>query len=64
MGYDSSIDGEAYQTVSGQNSNNSVRLNKEFMDKVLNLDNDKDALFQLKGRKDRGVDKEVSVDDP
>ncbi|MBN2879345.1 MAG: vitamin B12-dependent ribonucleotide reductase [Clostridia bacterium] len=63
MGYDSSIDGEAYQTVSGQNSNNSVRLNKEFMDKVLNLDNDKDALFQLKGRKDSEVDKEVSVDD-
>ena len=31
MGYDADIDGEAYQTVSGQNSNNSVRFNDEFM---------------------------------
>ena len=34
MGYDISMDGEAYQTVSGQNANNSVRVNREFMDKV------------------------------
>ena len=26
MGYDINIDGEAYETVSGQNSNNSVRF--------------------------------------
>ena len=31
---------EAYQTVGGQNSNNSVRVNGEFMEKVANLDKD------------------------
>ncbi len=61
MGYDTSIDGEAYRTVGGQNSNNSVRLNKEFMEKVLNLKNDPDAVFTLKGRKDHSVDREISV---
>ncbi len=30
-GYDSDFNGEAYQTVSGQNSNNSVRVTDEFM---------------------------------
>ncbi|OGD61093.1 ribonucleoside-diphosphate reductase, adenosylcobalamin-dependent [Candidatus Berkelbacteria bacterium RIFCSPLOWO2_01_FULL_50_28] len=30
-GYSSDFNGEAYHTVSGQNSNNSVRLNDEFM---------------------------------
>ena len=34
-GYSSDIEGEAYQTVSGQNSNNSVRLNDKFMLSVL-----------------------------
>ena len=63
MGYDISIEGEAYQTVGGQNSNNSVRLNKEFMGKVLNLEEEQDAIFTLKGRKDDGVNKEVSVAD-
>lgn len=63
MGYDTSIDGDAYQTVGGQNSNNSVRLNKEFMEKVLSLKEDKDATFQLTGRKDDTVNKEVSVAD-
>ena len=31
-GYDSDFNGEAYQTVSGQNSNNSVRLSDAFME--------------------------------
>lgn len=35
-GYDSDFNGEAYRTVSGQNSNNSVRINDEFMERVLN----------------------------
>lgn len=34
-GYPSGIEGEAYQTVSGQNSNNSVRLTNKFMQSVL-----------------------------
>ena len=32
--YDEDWNSEAYQTVSGQNSNNSVRLNNEFMQAV------------------------------
>jgi len=35
-GYDSSYEGEAYQTVSGQNSNNTVRVAQEFMEAVEN----------------------------
>ena len=35
-GYSSDFNGEAYHTVSGQNSNNSVRLTDEFMNAVLN----------------------------
>ena len=31
MGYDGDINGEAYATVSGQNSNNSLRIDNEFM---------------------------------
>ncbi|NNE44351.1 MAG: vitamin B12-dependent ribonucleotide reductase, partial [Gemmatimonadetes bacterium] len=33
-GYSSDFNGEAYKTVSGQNSNNSVRVTDEFMDAV------------------------------
>jgi ribonucleoside-diphosphate reductase alpha chain len=62
MGYDADMDGEAYQTVSGQNSNNSVRLTHDFMTKVANLDQDPDATILLRGRKDDSVDREVRVD--
>ncbi|MSR73991.1 MAG: vitamin B12-dependent ribonucleotide reductase [Planctomycetes bacterium] len=34
-GYDSDFNGEVYRTVSGQNSNNSVRITDEFMGAVL-----------------------------
>ena len=34
QGYDSDFNGEAYATVSGQNSNNSVRLSNKFMEAV------------------------------
>lgn len=61
MGYDTSMDGEAYRTVAGQNSNNSVRLNKEFMDAVKNLDNEPDHKLTLKGRVDAAVNREISV---
>ncbi|HLB31940.1 MAG TPA: vitamin B12-dependent ribonucleotide reductase [Patescibacteria group bacterium] len=33
-GYDSDFNGEAYQTVSGQNANNSVRVTEEFLESV------------------------------
>lgn len=61
MGYDADMDGEAYQTVSGQNSNNSIRLSDEFMKKVDDLDKDPDALIELKGRIDDSVNKQVKV---
>ncbi len=35
-GYTSDFNGEAYKTVSGQNSNNSVRVSDEFMEAYLN----------------------------
>ncbi len=44
-GYDSAYEGEAYQTVSGQNSNNSVRISQEFLEA---LENDRD--WDLVGR--------------
>lgn len=34
-GYSSSLDGEVYKTISGQNSNNSVRLTESFVKKYL-----------------------------
>ncbi|WP_374058606.1 vitamin B12-dependent ribonucleotide reductase [Alkalibacter rhizosphaerae] len=61
MGYDTSMDGEAYATVSGQNSNNSVRLTGEFMESVFNLKTDPDAMITLKGRTDDQVNKDVKV---
>ena len=35
-GYSSDFNGEAYKTVAGQNSNNSVRITDEFMRAYLN----------------------------
>lgn len=49
-GYDGSFEGEAYRTVSGQNSNNSVRIPDEFMKSLL----DKGS-WQLTGRVDGAV---------
>lgn len=61
MGYDTSMDGEAYATVSGQNSNNSVRLNRSFMESVFDLKNQPDAQITLSGRVDEKVNKDVKV---
>ncbi|MBI4243184.1 MAG: vitamin B12-dependent ribonucleotide reductase [Planctomycetes bacterium] len=36
LGYEGGMDGEAYRTVSGQNSNNSVRVTDDFMNAVVN----------------------------
>ena len=46
-GYPSDYEGEAYKTVSGQNSNNSVRVPNAFF-KIL----DEDGEWELKGRSD------------
>lgn len=61
MGYDGDINGEAYSTVSGQNSNNSLRIDNEFMTKVAQLDENPDATYMLHGRVDKRMDREVSV---
>ncbi len=63
MGYDGGIDGEAYNTVSGQNSNNSLRINDEFMRKVDLLEMDPDATIELVGRVDPSINREVKVRD-
>lgn len=55
-GYDSAMDGEAYTTVSGQNSNNSVRVTKEFIDAVKN---NKD--WHLTTRSDGSIHKTVKA---
>ncbi len=57
MGYSTSIDGEAYATVSGQNSNNSVRVSDDFMNKI----SSEDDIWHLTGRTSDNVNKEVSA---
>ncbi|MFW6015308.1 MAG: vitamin B12-dependent ribonucleotide reductase [bacterium] len=56
MGY--SVD-EAYETVSGQNANNSVRLTNDLMRKMLGEDND--CSFELKGRVDNSINKMIDA---
>jgi len=53
-GYPSDYEGEAYKTVSGQNSNNSVRIPNEFFKR---LENNED--WELKARSDGRVMKRV-----
>ena len=55
-GYSNDYEGEAYRTVSGQNSNNSVRIPNSFF-KVL----DEDGEWELKGRSDGRVMKKVKA---
>ena len=57
-GYSADFNGEAYATVSGQNSNNSVRVTNEFLQAV---ENDED--WDLVGRYDRAVVKTVKARD-
>lgn len=61
MGYDADMDGEAYETVSGQNSNNSLRISDDFMKKVKNLKDQPDEMITLRGRVDDSVNRDVKV---
>ncbi len=63
MGYDSTFEGEAYETVSGQNGNNSIRFSDEFMSKVDNLNNNPDEVLTLKGRVDDAINRDVKIMD-
>ncbi len=53
-GYASDYEGEAYKTVSGQNSNNSIRIPNEFFEKL-----EKNEDWELKARSDGRVMKKV-----
>ncbi|MFT3936883.1 MAG: vitamin B12-dependent ribonucleotide reductase [Chitinophagaceae bacterium] len=53
-GYASDYEGEAYRTVSGQNSNNSIRIPNSFFDKL-----EKGEDWELKARTDGRVMKKV-----
>ncbi|MFT5871908.1 MAG: ribonucleoside-diphosphate reductase alpha chain [Clostridium sp.] len=61
MGYDGSFEGEAYETVSGQNGNNSIRFSDEFMMKVANLSKNPKQTITLKGRADALVNRDINV---
>lgn len=56
--YDTDWNNAAYQTVSGQNSNNSVRLNNKFMKAV-----ERDDKWELKARTDGRVTKTLRARD-
>ncbi|BCA53407.1 Vitamin B12-dependent ribonucleotide reductase [Nitrospira sp. KM1] len=56
--YDTNWDGKAYQTVSGQNSNNSVRIPNEFFTAL-----EADADWQLKRRIDGKIAKSIKARD-
>jgi ribonucleoside-diphosphate reductase alpha chain len=53
-GYPSDYEGEAYKTVSGQNSNNSVRIPNDFFEKL-----NKDEDWELKARTDGRIMKRI-----
>ncbi|WP_462219860.1 vitamin B12-dependent ribonucleotide reductase [Ferruginibacter sp.] len=57
-GYSNDYEGEAYRTVSGQNSNNSVRIPNSFF-KVL----DEDGEWELKGRSDGRVMRKIKANE-
>jgi len=55
-GYPSDYEGEAYRTVSGQNSNNSIRIPNDFFDVL-----DNDGEWELKARSDGRVMRKVKA---
>lgn len=56
--FDTHYESEAYVTVSGQNSNNSVRVTNEFMQAVIN-----DGMWELKWRTKPGIAKTLRARD-
>lgn len=60
-GYSSDFNGESYKTISGQNSNNSVMIFDEFMEKLVSSSSDKK--WTLKNVTDPTVGKEIKVTD-
>ena len=56
--YDTDWDSEAYLTVAGQNSNNSVRVSNEYLQAVLD-----DGDWELIKRRDNGVAKRIKAAD-
>ena len=56
--YDTDWDSEAYLTVAGQNSNNSVRVSNEFLQAVLDKGD-----WELIKRRDNGVAKRIKASD-
>ncbi len=54
--YNTNWDSDSYQTVSGQNANNSVRVNDQFMEAVQN-----DAVWHLTSRTDGSIVKTVNA---
>lgn len=57
-GYSSGMEGEAFRTVSGQNSNNSVRLSDQFLNAALNGNN-----WALKARRTGQIVQEIPARD-
>ena len=58
MGYSTSIDGEAYESVSGQNANNSIRIPNSFMEA---LEQSPPREWHTKGRTDEAVGRSIQV---
>ena len=56
--YDTDWDSEAYLTVAGQNSNNSVRVSNEFLEAVLDKGD-----WELVKRRDNGIAKRIKAAD-
>ena len=56
-GYAMDIDGEAYETVSGQNANNSIRVPDAFMKRL----DQPGAMWELTGRVDENADSKIPV---
>ncbi|MEI6091710.1 MAG: vitamin B12-dependent ribonucleotide reductase [bacterium] len=56
--YNTNYEGEGYVTVSGQNSNNSIRITNDFLQAVEN-----DEYWELKGRTDPTINRQVHARD-
>lgn len=57
-GYSGGMEGEAFRTVSGQNSNNSVRVTDQFLNAALN-----NEMWQLKARKTGRITQDLPAKD-